>query len=144
MATAEATRTFFEIVNPSDAYSIDGTDKAAACAATLFLGEGFYGLNGPDGSVMGPFIFGGAVEWFAETFGRSLDDYLSENKAAVAAALDTVMIGDASHRRVVEAAMARLPESERAAFWADAHDEKRSSLNDIGRRAKSLADALRS
>jgi hypothetical protein len=135
----------YEIVNPSDAYTVEG-EREAVCVAALLLGEGAYGVSGENGTTVMPILcFGGeaALEaWWEKAFGHPFKE--APCGATVAAALESVMIGSRADRARMErvlAAIASPEDRERAkAAW---HDERRSSLNDIGRRAVALSKAIR-
>ena len=132
-----------EISNPSDTYTIDCSDRAAACAAVLFLGKGKYGINGPeDEDIMGIFLFGGGPEWFEGEFGKPIEEYLADSSDKISAALHSVLIGGFADRRLFDHAVDGMRPSKRKAFRDAWHDEKRSSVNDIGARAIALADQL--
>ncbi len=133
--------TYGEIINPSDAYTICVDDRKAACIAVFSLGLGQYSIQGPDGTdVLPMFFFGGFREWFLETFDDDADQYVEDNRGAVAAALESVCIGNRRERDLI--AM-HVPEEGKAAFFEDWHDKHRSSMNDIGGRAAAMAAALR-
>jgi hypothetical protein len=136
----------YEIVNPSDPYVMEADDRAVACAAGLILGEGAYALKAEGASgadlALPIFIFGGAVEWFNETFPTPLESFVPANSKAIAAALETVTIGKFDDYHRLRRAAEALPEDARAAFLTSWHDDKRSSLNNIGRRAKAIAKGL--
>lgn len=135
---------WLEIVNPSDAYTIDGTDTQAACAAILILGEGKYGLLNSDGDrVMSVFLFGGHEEFCQQMFGGTIDNYIDGHKADIAAALDTVRIGSIGDREELEEALEAMAPSKRAAFLEKRNDNRRTSMNDIGSRAAKYAKLLR-
>lgn len=109
----------YEIVNPSDPYTLKSDDFEAAALACVILGNGKYALKPlEDGGVEVPlFVFGGHDEWFQKTFGVTLDGSLSRvERSRIAAVLETVTIGNS---------------------------KKRSSMNDIGGRAKALAIVMR-
>jgi hypothetical protein len=137
----------FEIVNPSDPYTIQG-EREPVCAAALLLGNGMYPVvpvaGGPQ---VLPFLAlsgeDGLDTWWREAFGRSFSESL-QLRGAVAEALESVMIGSAADRARMERVLAAIssPEDrERArAAW---HDERRSSTNDIGRQAAALAARIR-
>lgn len=137
----------YEISNPSDAYTIAG-EPEAVCAAVLLLGEGAYGVSWPAGATVLPvYAFWGdglAEEDWKSRFGRTIGESLRALREPITAALETVMIGTAADRARMEAVLAAIAspeERERArAAW---HDGRRSSTNDIGRRAGELAKALR-
>lgn len=110
----------FEIINPSDPYTITAPDLEIAAAAVVLLGNGKYSLEGKDGTPDVPFfLFGGHDEWFQEKFDRSLNEsiewILGSRAEELAACLDSVKIGSA----------------------------ERSSMNDIGGRAKAIAANIR-
>lgn len=134
----------FEIANPSDAYTIEG--EILPCGvATMFLGEGKYGLKDERGETAMPiFLFGGHEPWLKENGGESLDAYVSGHRAEIATALESVLIGDFADRKRMLGVLACISDPvERAAAQAAWHDERRSSMNDIGARAVRLAKRLR-
>ncbi|PIM51887.1 hypothetical protein CS062_17325 [Roseateles chitinivorans] len=115
----------FEIVNPSDPYTMEAEDLEVAAVACGLIGQGRYGLKAlsPDAGAQNDvpiFLLGGHDEWFIGKFGMDW-----ENTARHV--LD--------HRRDALAAAAASVTLDRA---------ERSSLNNIGAIAKQLAKALRS
>jgi hypothetical protein len=125
----------YEIINPSDKYTMESNDKAAACAACLFLGEGKYALSDMDGNRVLPILaFGNADpnEVMQDTCGITLTETVATKKPAIAAALRSVMIGDPSFRTLWKDAS----EETKAKYL----DENRSSMNNIAKRAQQLAD----
>lgn len=62
----------FEIVNPSDPYTMEADDLQIAAVAVCLLGNGKYMAKGQgrdDGQDVPFFLFGGVDEWFIEKFG---------------------------------------------------------------------------
>jgi len=108
----------FEIINPSDPYTIESDDFAAAAGACVLLGEGAYGLREVDGEREMPIFLLAPLAridgWFRDNCGGSLNETLGGKRAAIADALATVKA-----------------------------QRERSSLNDIGAAAHGLATALR-
>lgn len=142
--------TYYEVVNPSDAYTLDGTDFEAAAAATVFLGNGLYGLKTAEDDIKMPVLaFGGEkalVAYWEATFGHSFDAFMAmqDAKARVAAVLETVLIGSFGERRRMDAVLAAISSpKDRAKAQAVWHDERRTSMNDIGQRAAELAKRFR-
>lgn len=107
----------FELVNPSDPYMFTAPDLETAALAVVLLGRGKYGGKSLDGGKDVPiFLLGGHDEWFSENFGRTVQESLDHvPHEAIAACLDTLTI-----------------------------DGRRTSLNNIGKGAELLAEALRS
>jgi len=112
----------FEIINPSDPYTMTAPDLEVAAVAVSLLGDGKYplkGLGDDAGQDVPPFLFGGHDEWFASKFGMNYEataeHVLNHRAGELAESLDSVTLGK----------------------------ERRSSLNDIGGRARSLATAVR-
>jgi hypothetical protein len=130
-----------EIVNPSDACTIEGDDPAVLAAAALILGAGQYGLSGD--FTMPPFLLGDPMAWFAEQFGEDFVAFLDAHEAAVAAALDTVTYGTAADRAELVAALAIMPAGARAGYKTAWMDRRRSSVNNIAARAAAMAEILR-
>lgn len=106
----------FEIGNPSDPYTIQGL-RAHCAVAVLMLGEGLYSLKMADGTVVLPICaFGGHEKALSALGVNDLEAWLEDpsNRAALAVVLDTVAL-----------------------------QRERSSLNDIGAQARSMAESLR-
>jgi len=135
----------YEIVNPSDNYTIKG--PVLPCAVgVLLLGDGNYVLVDHLGeTALPPFLTeDGINDWLREHAGTSttdaLGEYMDANRIAIADALDTVLIGG---RKEYEARLTAVPDGEREAFREQWHDEHRTSMNDIGKRARAIAARLR-
>ena len=114
----------FEIINPSDPYTMEADDLRVAAVAVCLLGNGKYGLDalGEDrdkGNNVPVFIFGGHDEWFEPRFGATYEDtakqVLEQRTDALARAFDSVTLLRA----------------------------ERSSMNNIGAKAKELARVVR-
>lgn len=145
----------YEISNPSDPYTMECTDDLIAAVATLFLGDGKYMLKPvdrpqPEKPLVPVLFFGGeeALQQWCEEHGiggvSNLSDWAIDHAEAIATALDSVAIGSVEERRSFERVLACISSDEERAKARDVHhDEKRSSMNDIGRRAKGLAKSLR-
>lgn len=139
----------FEIVNPSDKYTIECSDQEIAAVCCVLLGEGQYAFEPiSEATIPGVpmFLFGGSEKWFEDTFGSSADDVLgsclADRRSELAAAFDSVIIGNR------DAFMALAPVDKESPAYAEArakwHDVHRSSMNDIGGRAYAYAKKLRS
>ena len=134
----------FEIVNPSDPYTIEAAEPAVAAAATLVLCDKA-GLATEDGSFsMPPMILGGQVEWFRETFGQDLGEFVGSHRAEIATALDSVLIGKATDRRDYYRALELMDDPAKRALYRDEYlDRCRSSMNNFGAYAYKLAARIR-
>lgn len=136
----------YEIVNPSDRYTIECEDLQIATVACCLLGGGQYAFRPLEagGEEVPMFLFGGVEPFCRQHFKNDFADVLASVKAsrreALAAALDSVVVSDRGEYLAVRDA---LPEGERQAFRARWHDERRSSMNDIGGRAYAMARQLR-
>jgi hypothetical protein len=114
----------FEIINPSDAYTMEAVDLQVAAVACCFLGDGRYGLDALDedrnkDGGMPIFLLGGHDEWFASKFGLTFEacaeNAMKHRADDMANALDSVALKSG----------------------------ERTSMNNIGARAKALAKAIR-
>lgn len=105
----------YELINPSDKIHFEGDfEPAVMGAAIAALGQGKYALEDDNGNTVVPiWLFGGHEEWF-RAHETTLDDVLTNKRADVAAFLDTLTYAG-----------------------------ERSSMNNIGARAKAIAEALR-
>lgn len=132
----------YELKNPSDPYTFMSADREVA-ALVVFSLSMFYGAEPKEGDGDIPiFLFGGAAEWYQETFGRNPDEGLKERKPEVAEALGSFMYGYFEDRRRYEAALAAITEPEKKEQFKAAWQDGRSSLNDIGTYAHKMAKRL--
>lgn len=111
----------YEIINPSDPYTMTADDLQIAAAVVCLLGEGKYAAKptAGAGSEVPMFLFGGHDKWFAQMFGMNfeatIDHVMTHRGDELAQALESVTLAS----------------------------QERSSLNDIGGRAKAMAQAVR-
>jgi hypothetical protein len=125
----------FDIANPSDAYTIKGPFMACAIAVAI-LGNGAYGIKGT------PVLFGWD-DWLKEQGIEDLSAHIDAHAVEIADALESVLIGSERDREEVESTLAMLPEEKREEWLAMRHDKQRSSMNDIGGKARKIAARLR-
>jgi hypothetical protein len=135
----------FNIVNPSDKYTLETDDFETACIVAIFLGNGMYSLEQLDGDLEMQFFFGDPSGWFQEVFGNSFEvsvkRCLTEKQTKLIEALDSVLIGD---RKMYYEGLALIDNEEKRKEWRMKwHDRNRSSMNDIGGRAWAIAEKLR-
>lgn len=113
----------FELINPSDPYTFEAEDLEVAAVAVCLLGEGAYMARAtcegakPEHDVPA-FLLGGQDDWFRKRFGvgfeASLVRMLERRAPALARALESVTL----------------------------QRQSRSSLNDIGAKARKLAASV--
>lgn len=133
----------YELINPSDPYTFIATDLEVA-ALVVFSISTLYGAEPKEGDGDVPvFIFGGAAEWYQETFERTPDDGMEARKIEVSEALASFMYGHFEDRRRYEAALQAITNQEKKEEFIAAWQDGRSSLNDIGTYAHMLAKKLR-
>lgn len=140
----------FEIINPSDAYTIKAPDLEIAAIVCVFLGNGNYAFKPLDTDAANEvpmFLFGGHDEWFTEKFGAKLEDVIDrvmvKRRAELADCFDSALIGSHADRNEFDLASQHHTAGQRKAFRDARHDNRRSSLNDIGKRAYEMAKRLR-
>lgn len=135
----------YEIINPSDPYTLECDDLAVATLAVVLLGRGHYGLNDEnDQNIVPIMLFGDSGSWFQQQFGKTLEELLkATSKDKIADCLDSVIYGSFGDRRRYLTALNLIDDPEKQAEWARTWHDQRSSLNDIGGRAKRLAAHLR-
>lgn len=140
----------FEIINPSDPYTIEAPNMKIAAAACVLLGNGAYAfkpLEG-EGAVEVPMFFlGGHDEWFNENFGQNTEavcgDVVDNFKAQLAACLDSITYGSATDRREFERLTEHSEPAERQKLRIERNRNRAGSLNDIAGRAHAYARNLR-
>lgn len=125
----------YEIANPSDPYTMQAEDFNVAAVTVAILGNGAYGIPGT------PILFGWD-QWLKE---REIDlpKFIDARLTEIIACLESVMIGRESDRTEAEEALAAIVEENRAEWLKKRHDQRRSSMNDIGGKAQQWAKALR-
>jgi hypothetical protein len=138
----------YEIINPSDAYTMDVPDLEVAAVAIALLGEGRYGLQPlEEGGEHIPIFMAAGDEWFTEHFSRDLTQtyelVTTTKRTELADAFDSVIIGGKNERFLYLKAVDPLTEADRRAFRKEWLDKRRSSMNNIGGRAWALAEHFR-
>lgn len=131
-----------EIINPSDPYSLRCENFNCGAVAIALLGCGQLGLHSMNGVEQSPILFGWD-DWFKERGIEDLSKFADEHTEEMAEILESVLIGSPRDREELELAISAIPEERRAEWLAKRHDDKRSSLNDIGGAAASVAQRLR-
>lgn len=149
MAETTTRTVVYEIINPSDPYTMESSDLAAAAAACLFLGNGKYGLTAlvPDDAPGMPLFFFGKTEdverWFGEACGCTMADAFAR-RTAIAEALDSVAIGSLADRQTYADGLALIDDEAKRAEWREKWlDRRRSSMNNIGGAAAHYAKRVR-
>ena len=139
----------YEIINPSDPYTIEADSLDVALAACLFLGDGQYAFEPlTDGPRIPLFLFGGVETWCQGHFNQSLEatlnHVLKEKCTELADCMDSCLIGKASDRATYLNALELIDDPSKREQWrAKWHEDRRSSLNDIGSRAFKMAQNFR-
>jgi hypothetical protein len=85
-----------EVTNPHDKITIDCMDMDAARLAVLYVGDGWYGIDGEGGM---PILAMGASEtWAKETYKKSLQEWAESIEAErLATALESMqLVGERS------------------------------------------------
>jgi hypothetical protein len=140
----------FNIINPSDPYTMRAVDLEVAAVAVGVLGVGQYGLEeigGDRSGVVPMFISGGHDEWYTKQFGRNFSDtlnhVLNHRHDELVKALASVHLGTPADKAAFDERAARCADPEAVVeLLHELHDAKRTSDNDIGRRAWQMAQAL--
>ena len=135
----------YEIINPSDPYTLYADDFKVAAASVLLLGQGAYSIENEKGDEEMPiFLSGGADEWIEEKFG-DFEKWMDKNRDKVAECLESVMSFGFNQRYAYDEAIKAIKGKKAKQEYRDKiHDKNRSSLNDIGAKAWRIAEKLRS
>lgn len=138
----------FDIINPSDKCTIEADDIEVAAVACLLLGGGQYALK-EVGAESTParevpiFMFGGLEKWFQENIGGSLEDSMnrcrSQKLDLLVETLDGFLYGSAADREEFARQTKGMHASEVFRERLKWNEERRSSMNDIGKQARVLA-----
>lgn len=139
----------YDIVNPSDAVTIEAGDSVLASIAIIVLGNGQYGLYDEDGrTVLGIFALSTPeklIEWLRDNGveDTKMDEFYAKNGDEIATILESIVYGDASDRKAITALTESMTKTDRLKAVAKYNDSKRSSMNDIGTAALELAKGFR-
>lgn len=140
----------YEIINMSDPYTIECPSLEVAAVACFALGRGAFGFECKDDETKSVpiFLLGGAEQWVREKFDCAIEDLVNlvtnDKAAELADALDSCLIGDAHDRFEYNEAVKLIDDPEkREQFRARRHEDRRSSLNNIGARAYRIARNIR-
>ena len=140
----------YELVNPSDPYTLECDDLEVAAIVSCLLGEGKTPLRDVEKDELAVpfFLFGGHDEWFRDRFGRDFSATLTlvaeTKRDQLVKAFESLVIGSVSDRAIYRSAMDNIPDEERRkAFARDWADKKRSSITDYGRSAVAYAKHFR-
>lgn len=124
----------YEIINPSDAVTIEADDIGVAQATCIVLGRGQYGLTDEEGQEAMPLLLFGRFDEWAEKNQFELE---SINKQLIKDCLNSAICCTISERSAIAVAIGDDLEA-----MARYNDKKRSSMNDICGRAFDLAEQV--
>jgi hypothetical protein len=145
----------YEIVNPSDPYTIKAESLDVAFVACLMLGNGQYAFGPLEsaGVKIPLFLFGGLADceaWSTEHLHEEFESVIKRvttdplKIAELAACFESCLIGRFKERETYRAGLELIDDPAKRDEWrARWHDTRRSSLNDIGGRAYEMASKLR-
>jgi hypothetical protein len=118
----------YELINPSDKVTFEGSDDMVAAISALLLGRGKYGLDSAVGEPVLPvFLLGGCTDWLAEN-GVNLDQFIPRNAAGMADFLGTAFYGSAEKRADYAEAVKRMTPEAAAEYRAWYDDKHRTSM----------------
>lgn len=140
----------YEIINMSDAYTIEAKDLELAFVACILLGSGQYAFQPleDEGTGVPIFMFGGIDEFcqkhFSKSAGAIMDGVMELRSQELADCLDSCLIGGRENRQTYFDGLELIDDPVKRETWKKKwHDERRSSLNDIGGRAYEMAKKIR-
>lgn len=132
----------YELDNPSDPYTFIAENREIAALTVFLLGTAFGATPQNGGDNVPVFIFGGAAEWYKETFSRTPDEGMTALEPGVSAALASFMLGHFEDRRRYEAALNAITDDDKRKVFIDEWQDGRTSLNNIGGYAHQLAERI--
>lgn len=136
----------YDLINFHDPYTFCAESREVAALAVLLLGPE-YGAETEDEDPeknVPVFLLGGSTLWYEDTFGRSPYKGLCALHKELEDALETLVLGNYSDRRIYESALDAIDDAKkREEFIATWNDKRRTSLTDVGARARELAKWLR-
>ncbi len=140
----------YEIINMSDPYTIEATSLDVALVACLFLGSGQYAFQPLSGDAVEIplFLFGNCERWCLDHLGAGLKDIVdrvtADKALELADCMDSCLIGKLKDRETYRAGLELIDDPVKRDEWRKRwHEDRLSSLNDIGGRAYAMAAKLR-
>lgn len=136
----------YTIVNPSDAMTFKAPDLEVAALAMFVISNGAYGADPVDGvsEAVPIFLTGGALQWWREHFDHSIDDGIMARATDIADALQSSAYGDGQDRIVFDEKLAACSDdAAREAFIHAWNADRRTSMNDIAKVCREVAQNLR-
>lgn len=139
----------YEIINPSDAMTLEADDSLLASVSIIILSQGDYGLiDEDDRTVLPIFRFSDPEKLIKWLHGNNVDsnkieEFYAKNGDEMATILESVVYGKIDDRKGIVALTEKMSASDRVEALAKWNESKRSSMNDIGERAHELAKVLR-
>jgi len=145
----------YDLINPSDPYTMRARDHQTAVVALLFLsvwrvGGTPFDPPEPEGQSTPFYPFGLTeqamhYELAKQGIPEGLDEWLGvpENIEALAQALDSTLFGDRHDRELFEAAAEAILDPTKVAALKAKQQDRRTSMNDIGAHAAKLAERFR-
>ena len=133
-----------EIMNPSDACTIESDDIVVAGLAIALISNGQYALDNEKGETVVPIFFlGGFKDWLKEHNVSDVDKYIDEKHTKMADVLASIVYGGFTDRQLFNLATKDMPPDKLLEYRKEWNDKKRSSLNDISTVCLRYADKLR-
>lgn len=139
----------YEIINPSDAMTIEADDSLLASVSIIILSQGDYGLiDEDDRTVLPIFRFSDPerlIKWLHENNvdSNKIEEFYAKNGEEMATILESVVYGKIDDRKGIISLTEKMSASDRIEALAKWNESKRSSMNDISERAHQLAKVLR-
>lgn len=133
-----------EIVNPSDAVTIEADDVTVAGVCTFLLSRGACGLKNEQGETVFPILmFGGFEDWLKENGITDLDMWITNHKDEMIKVLESVVYGNIGSRKLFQSAIEKMTSENAAKYREEWNDKKRSSMTNIGAAYLAYAKKLR-
>lgn len=133
----------YEIINPSDPYTMAADDVRVARCANIVLSEGCYALRDEEGKRVMPIMLADDTKeteaWLAENIAPDTSAFMRENASKIADVLDSITLGGFDVARKILA----LPQDEQVSARAKVN-AKHTSLNNISGVGQQLAAQFRS
>ena len=143
--TKERETMLFNLINPSDPYTLEAEDLSTAAMAACLLSTTF-GVESTYGSQSAMFLFMTEADlngWFREHAGVDTATFVEEHRMAVADALASFVYGDVADRKLYNETMDLLSDEEAKLAFKDNWQDRISSLSNIGKAAWQRADEIR-
>lgn len=131
----------YEIINPSDPYTMAAKNPQVAKFCNILLGNGLYGLKDEEGNKVLGIVFTDEEleEILKKEFGEDISEFMKTHKDEINDCFNSVMIGNLKDRPAYDEIIRKMNPADRNKYRKELLETKITSLNNIAEKAWRMA-----